>query len=508
MRGGRDWAIAMETRANRRSFAYVIFRHRRFLMIFFALCWLGNAAYVVLAPLKYESDAQVMVKVNFSNPDPARPDMSGGPGTGTTAQPQQPSEDIMKSLIVSYKALATNQEIERQVVEKMSVDRLYPTLRNSWYMQYWFTGAPLDRAIELFDNDIDVQELKESNVLKLSVFNHDPLIAQQTANLLLSEFISRQQNVYRSPATSFVGGQLDTASTDSRNANNELTQFKLKRQLTSITDERSQLLTERTDIADNLDNARSALSAASSRRAALEQSLARFSDQATTGNGTDAMSRQLDDAQARLTAQIEHANEERVAYPESSPLVKNADLAVKEARQRLAEIKAETSQTVRSGASPVYQSLQTDMLRSAAEESAAKSQVTTITADLAAINARLLELNESEGPLRELESRAQVAQDNLTTQLQRVVESRISSDLNKSQLTSLAIIQKPTLGYKPARPRWKLTTALAAFTGLFGGIALCFVLESMEETVGLPEQVEQAIGVPILATINAVPARR
>lgn len=500
----------MELRLNPRNIAYVIFKRRRFLLIFFSLCWVLNAAYVVLAPLKYQSDAQVMVKVNFTNTDPTRPDIaSGGASASTSAQQQPPSADIMKSLIVSYKDMATNHEIERDVVQKMGVDKLYPNLRDSWYMQHVFTGSVLDRAVELFDKDIDVDELKESNVLKVSVFNHDPLIARQTAELLLTEFITRQQNVYRSPATAFVGGQMETASTDSRKAAAELTQFKLKHHLTSIPDERTQLLTQRTDIADNLDGARSALSAATSRRAALEESLARFSDQATTGNGTDAMSRQLDDAQSRLTAQIEHANEERIAYPETSPLVKNADQAVKEARARLAEIKAETKQTVRSGASPVYQSLQTDMLRSQAEQQAAKSQVATITEDVAAINARLAELNESEGELNELQSRAQVAQDTMTTQLQRVVESRISSDLNKSQLTSLAIIQQPTLGYKPSRPRWKLTTALALFTGLFGGIALCFLLEAIGETFGLPEQVERAIGVPILATINVVaPSRR
>lgn len=500
----------MEVRLNPRNIAYVIFRRRRLLLVFFSLCWLANAAYVVLSPLRYESNAQVMVKVNFTNPDPTRPDInSGGTGNGTSAQPQQPSEDIMKSLIASYKALATNHDIEKAVVEHMTPDRLYPTLRDSWYMRHMFVGSLLDRAVELFDKDISVKELKESNVLRISVLNQNAVVAQQTAELLLRQFIGRQQDVYRSPATSFVGAQLDTANTDSRNANRELAQFKLERQLTSIPDERTQLLTERTDIANNLDNARSALSAASSRREALQRSLTQFSEQATTGNGTDAMSRQLDSAQSRLTAQIEHANDERVAYPENSPLVRNADLQVAQARQRLAEIKSEVRQTVRNGASPVYQALQTDMLRSTAEESAARSQVATIQQDLAAINARLLTLSQSEGPLRVLESKAQVAQDNLTTQLQRVVESRISSDLNKSQLTSLAIIQQPTLGYKPARPRWKLTTALAIFTGVFGGLALCFVLEAISETFGLPEQIERAIGVPILTTLNVVtPSRR
>jgi uncharacterized protein involved in exopolysaccharide biosynthesis len=97
-----------------------------------------------------------------------------------------------------------------------------------------------------------------------------------------------------------------------------------------------------------------------------------------------------------------------------------------------------------------------------------------------------------------------VAQDNLTTQLQRVEESRISTDLNKSQITSLAVVEQPTLGYKIARPRWKLSTALALFLGIFGGLAFGFLRESLGETFGLPEQLEEAVHVPVLATLNFI----
>ena len=99
----------------------------------------------------------------------------------------------------------------------------------------------------------------------------------------------------------------------------------------------------------------------------------------------------------------------------------------------------------------------------------------------------------------------QVAQDNLRTQLQRGEESRISSDLNKSQITSLVVVEQPTLGYKIARPRWKLTTALSIFFGLFGGLAFAFVRETLSETFSQPEQLEEVVRVPVLATLNRIP---
>ena len=41
-----------------------------------------NFLYIFFAPSKYESDAQVMVKVDFNNPDLARPDFGGNGNNG------------------------------------------------------------------------------------------------------------------------------------------------------------------------------------------------------------------------------------------------------------------------------------------------------------------------------------------------------------------------------------------------------------------------------------------
>jgi uncharacterized protein involved in exopolysaccharide biosynthesis len=495
----------MEIKLTPRSVAYVIFKRRRAVIGFFLACLALNALYIWLAPKKYESDAQIMVKVNFNNPELARPDFgANGNNTANTPQAPQISDDVLKSLIISYKALATSQDIEVATVQKITPDRMYPKLQDSLMFRYFFNGTLTNKAVEKLDDDIDVQQLKESSVLQVAVFNHDPAVAQQTLQTLLSQFFSLQQSVFRAPSTSFLEQELEVARSHVQAEDEALRQFKVLHQLSSIPDERTQLLTERTDISDNLDAARSTLSGALARKEALTGTLHEFETSATSSSGTDAMSRQLDDAQARLSAQIERYNAAETSYPADSPFVKNAAVAVADARKRLAEIQREIDKTVRGGASPVYQTLQTDMLRNSAEVSGAEAQVTAINKDLAGINARLIELDRLEGQLHQLEARVQVAHDNLTTQLQRREESRISTDLNNSQITSLAVVQQPTLPYKLARPRWKLSTALALFLGIVGGFAFAFMREAISETFGLPEQVEDSFGLPVLATLNQI----
>src|SRR5277367_153168 len=146
----------MEIQLTPRSIAYVIFKRRRAVFGFFFACLALNFLYIYFAPAKYESDAQVMVKVNFNNPDLARPDFGGGNNSNGQSQSPQISDDVLKSLIVSYKSLATSQDIERATVNKITIDKLYPDLKDSLMVKLFFNGTLLDKAVEKLDDDISV----------------------------------------------------------------------------------------------------------------------------------------------------------------------------------------------------------------------------------------------------------------------------------------------------------------------------------------------------------------
>ena len=211
-----------------RNLTYVFFKRRGAILWFFAVCVVLNIVYVLVAPWKYESDAQVMVKVNFSNQDLARPDF-GSPQSNGSSGNQQPmvSEDIVKSMVISYKSMASSQDVERATLEKLSVARVYPKLVEPKshllslatfsgtfmepVLEKLFGGDVMDKAVEKLDDDIDVSQLKESNILEISVFNSDPKVAQEEVSTLLSEFFALQQTVFRPPATQFLEGQLDVA---------------------------------------------------------------------------------------------------------------------------------------------------------------------------------------------------------------------------------------------------------------------------------------------------------
>ena len=74
--------------------------------------------------------------------------------------------------------------------------------------------------------------------------------------------------------------------------------------------------------------------------------------------------------------------------------------------------------------------------------------------------------------------------------------------MNQAGITNLSVVQAPSMPYRPARPRKLLLFALALFAGLAGGLALCLLMEMLDDTIALPEQVEALTGLPLLAVVD------
>lgn len=82
--------------------------------------------------------------------------------------------------------------------------------------------------------------------------------------------------------------------------------------------------------------------------------------------------------------------------------------------------------------------------------------------------------------------------------LEKLKEASLAAALNSS---NIRIIDKARVPMTPARPNIPRYLEYALILGLLGGIAIAFVLESMDSTVRTPEQVEALSALPLLAMI-------
>lgn len=86
--------------------------------------------------------------------------------------------------------------------------------------------------------------------------------------------------------------------------------------------------------------------------------------------------------------------------------------------------------------------------------------------------------------------------------LQRLKETGVNANLARSNIQVLDKADVPTVPYKPDRKR---NVLLALFIGLFGGIALTFFTDYLDNTVKTPEDVEKTILLPALGVVPNFP---
>jgi succinoglycan biosynthesis transport protein ExoP len=84
--------------------------------------------------------------------------------------------------------------------------------------------------------------------------------------------------------------------------------------------------------------------------------------------------------------------------------------------------------------------------------------------------------------------------------LQKLKEAGVTAGLRSSNVRVIDTARVPVSPSKPNIPR---NIALGFFIGLFGGLMLAFVLETLDNTVTTPEQVETLSGLPCLGIIPA-----
>lgn len=76
--------------------------------------------------------------------------------------------------------------------------------------------------------------------------------------------------------------------------------------------------------------------------------------------------------------------------------------------------------------------------------------------------------------------------------------TRINTVMDKEKITSVSIIQPPTMPYKPVLPKKALSLLVAACVGVLLGFMYAFVSEAMLNTITQPEQMRQLLDAPIV----------
>jgi tyrosine-protein kinase Etk/Wzc len=359
-------------------------------------------------------------------------------------------------------------------------------------------GAEVARAAL---RGLAAQPVKGTELVRISVEHADPRVAAAAANAVAQSLIDMNQTARRQRATEtreFIGRELAQARSRLREAEDRLIAFRNTHGEVSLAQETSLNLQKLADLQAQLVDVRLQQNAV---RTQIAKARERLAVQAKISPTEWAPSPLIGVLQAQLAKlEIELSGLRREFTPRH-PAIITAQARIEETRARLSTELAKNLSPGAYGVDPVYGRLALDV---------AQAEVT-----LAMLNSRERELgvviNGYAGRVRNVPTReaetARLTRDTREAEQIYLLLSEKHQDARIAETSigsSIRVVDPAKVPNSPVKPRRQMNTLFGALFGLFVGVLGAFVIELLDDTVRSSEDVERALGAPVLGAIPII----
>jgi uncharacterized protein involved in exopolysaccharide biosynthesis len=364
-----------------------------------------------------------------------------------------------------------------------------------------------ETALSYFQKALKVEGIKKSNVIQIKFKHHDPRFAAIVVNTLAENYLEHHLEVHKVPQSyDFFQEQAELLKSKMKQAQEKLRTLKKQHNISSLDEQRTLLLREEAELRSSLNITLSQIVETEKRIRQVRQQLAATPKLIPHEAETDQNQELISTLEARL---VELELEEKkllTKYTDQSRLVHNVKDEIHMVREKLAEHHIKRYEKKTSGTNLTYQRLQEKLYQNEAELNALIAKSETQKVQLEGYQRKLENLNRIEGELKHLQQEVDVDHQNYRLYLAKFEETRISDAMDSEKISSVNIIEKPRTPIRPVSPKVVLNLALAFFLGTFGGFALAFLMEYLDDGLKRPEEVENYLGVPVLASIPELKA--
>ena len=508
-----------------RDLYYVLFRHKRKIIVFFLAVMIITAVGIVLTTEAYLSEAKLLVRLGRENVtlDPTA-------ATGTIA-PIRPSHE---SVINTELEILGSQEIAEMAVDAIGPEvlfdkehpvnsttgktiakikrpvyilakRLRKLLRHPSDAGTGGSSSKRDRAVRMVMDNFQIQTQKVSSTISLAYKSQNPKLAQEVLAKLIDSYLEKHITVHQTPGshqffiqqTEYLRGRLTQLEDELRNLRNETG--------ISLLDEQHRLtLGNISTLEKNLDATEIALVASTATVEALHKTLAEIPDTvvATITEGlpnvaADGMRQRLYDLQLQEQDLLSK-------YEPESRHVQDIHQQTVAAQALLSQEKPERTQLTRE-LNTTYVDLQSSLLSEQASMSSLQAQVEVIKTKLASARGEVSTRNDVEVKVKALTREIEVQQANYRKYSENLEQARIDDALESGKISNIGILQAAILPVRPISSRKMLTLFLGLVFGMLGGIGLAFFCEYTDHSIRTPEQAEEKLG---LSTLTCIPYLR
>ena len=370
--------------------------------------------------------------------------------------------------------------VARKVVSNLRLAE-NPTLREQWMAKTEGKGDPGVWIAEFLQANLAVKPSRESNVINVGYVSRDGKFSAALANAFVQAYIDTTVELRADPAklnNTFFDARAKQVRAELESAQVRLSTYQREKGIIG-NDER------------------------------LDVETARLNELSTQLVALQAVSAESDSRQKQV-----RGSGDQLSEVIGNPLVSGlkADLALKEAKlqeigarlgeahPQVVELKASIAET-RSRIDAEVRKVGNSVGINANINKAREAE---IRASLEAQRARVLKIKSERDELAVLQRDVENAQRAYDAVASRVTQTGLES---QSKLTNVAMLSPAEPPLRPSSPRVLLNTVLAVFLGGLLGVGTALVRELLDRKVRSPEDVVNALDLPVIGVMPKPPRR-
>ena len=480
-----------------RDFYYVLFRHKRKVILFFLAVMVVVTAGTFLATEIYRSEARIMIRIGRESVTL--------PATATPGS------------VISYgldREREINSELEilksRELAEKV-VDEIGPQFFLARYKDLEFeTGLAhaqsrdnptrREKAITQFMEHLKIEPQKSSNILMISYEGYSPRQAQQTLAKLVDFYHDKHIEAHRTPGSyEIFDKEVQQLHSQLTQGEEDLKNLKKKKGAASLVEQRKIVLEQIGGLQREFESTQAALAVSKARVQELKEKLAGLSPTVVTHHtkisnyGTELMRAKL--YELKLKEQ-----ELLTKYTETSTPVREIRRQITEAQDLLdKEDKTRTETTT--GINGTYEEVKRALFMEMATLSSLEAKLGVVEGQLKEARRQTEDLIITEAQMTTLQRELVMVDTKYRKYTENLEQARIEQALEMKKISNISVIQPATASLNPVRPRKAVNLGLGLLFGILGGIGLAFFSHVRDHSLKTPQDIEEKLGLQPLASI-------
>jgi len=458
----------------------IVWRRKWIVLQAFLLVLVSAVVTSYLIPPKYETKSKLIIEA--SNPAESILSSIGLSDLSDLIPFGTSSDTTVKNTI----ALATIEPNIKQVIALLQLRDTDGNLRKasdllkSNIIISTFTSKPYLEATEVEDTDI----------IEIRSLSSDPdeaaMIANTVAEIFLEENLNQRRGQYKS-AKLFIDEQIKKAKKEYLETLEEIKDFKIKHQTVDLAIESKVAIEKIAELMQQKEDNIIDIAEVEAKIDTLQRQLAKESDTNVSGSAIsenpylETVKRKLLELETQLAQMLTEKTSEHID--------------VRILREQIGKAKAELKKEM-----AFYKGSSKDMQLLERELAALRVHLTNVNADIEKYLSLLYTIPDKAVIDAQLKSKLTVSQELYGALLEYLYQVGVAEAMTLSDIRLADAAVAPPID-EPISPNIYLNASVAGFLGLILGLALCFLVDYLDDTIKTPEDAKQYADFTFLGSI-------